>query len=64
MGGKEPTRAAKIAVQFKGLQGELIKKAVLPAEAAKRVVKHLDKETPEQKQCRRAALEKLRSFLE
>lgn len=64
MPDKEPTRAAKLAAQLKNQQAELVSKGVLPAAAVKRVVKHPDKETPEQKQRRREALEKLRTFLE
>lgn len=64
MPDKEPTRAAKLAAQLKNRQAELVSTGVLPARAAKRVVKLQDRETPEQKQRRREALEKLRTFLE
>lgn len=64
MPDKEPTRAAKLAARLKNRQAELVSTGVLPARAAKRVVKLQDRETPEQKQRRREALEKLRTFLE
>jgi hypothetical protein len=57
MQDKEPTRAQRMAAQLKA-QG------VLPPDIVRRTVKVSEKETPEQRERRRVALEKLRSFLD
>lgn len=64
MQDSEPTRAQRMAAQLKAQQGQLIAQGVLPPDTVRRTVKASEKETPEQRERRRAALEKLRSFLD
>ena len=64
MQDKEPTRAQRMAAQLKADQARLIERGVLPPDIVRRTVKVSEKETPEQRERRRAALEKLRSFLD
>ncbi len=64
MQDSEPTRAQRMAAQLKADQARLIAEGVLPPSTVRRTVKALEKETPEQRERRRAALEKLRSFLD
>ena len=64
MQDNEPTRAQRMAAQLKADQARLIEQGVLPADIVRSPVKALEKETPEQRERRRAALEKLRSFLD
>jgi len=64
MQDNEPTRAQRMAAQLKADQARLIAEGVLPPSTVRRMVKALEKETPEQRERRRAALEKLRSFLD
>lgn len=60
----KPTRAQLMAAQLKAQQRQLIARGVLPPDTVRRTVKASEKETPEQRAKRRAALEKLRSFLD
>lgn len=60
----EPTRAQRMAAHLKADQARLIEQGVLPADVVRRTFKVSEKETPEQRERRRAALEKLRSFLD
>lgn len=64
MQDNEPTRAQRMAAHLKADQARLIAEGVLPPSTVRRTVKALEKETPEQRAKRRAALEKLRSFLD
>ena len=64
MQDSEPTRAQRMAAQLKADQARLIAEGVLPPSTVRRTVKASEKETPEQRERRRAALEKLRSFLD
>ena len=64
MPDNEPTRAQRMAAQLKAQRGQLIAQGVLPPDTARRTVKASEKETPEQRERRLAALEKLRSFLD
>ena len=64
MQDNEPTRAQRMAAHLKADQARLIEQGVLPADIVRRTVKASEKETPEQRERRRAALEKLRSFLD
>lgn len=64
MQDNEPTRAQRMAAQLKADQARLIAEGVLPPSTVRRTVKASEKETPEQRERRRAALEKLRSFLD
>lgn len=63
MQDSEPTRAQRMAAQLKADQARLIEQGVLPADVVRRTIKAPEKETPAQRERRRAALEKLRSFL-
>ncbi|AMO37080.1 hypothetical protein [Thauera humireducens] len=60
----ERTRAQLMAEHLKADQARLIEKGVLPPNIVRQTVKSADKETPEQREQRRAAIEKLRSFLD
>lgn len=60
----EPTRAQLMAAHLKADQDRLIEKGVLPPNIVRQTAKAADKETPEQREQRRAAIEKLRSFLD
>lgn len=64
MQDNEPTRAQRMAVHLKADQARLVEQGVLPPDIVRRAVKGSEKETPEQREQRRAALEKLRSFLD
>jgi len=64
MQDNEPTRAQRMAAHLKADQARLIEQGVLPADIVRRAAKAVEKETPEQRERRRAALEKLRSFLD
>ena len=64
MQDNEPTRAQRMAAHLKADQARLIEQGVLPADIVRRTVKVSEKETSEQREQRRAALEKLRSFLD
>ena len=64
MQDNEPTRAQRMAAHLKVDQARLIERGVLPPDIVRRTVKASEKETPEQREQRRAALEKLRSFLD
>ena len=64
MQDNEPTRAQRMAAQLKADQARLVAAGVLPPDTVRRRVKESEKETPEQRERRRAALEKLRSFLD
>jgi hypothetical protein len=64
MQDSEPTRAQRMAAQLKADQARLVAAGVLPPDIVRRAVKASEKETPEQRERRRAALEKLRSFLD
>ena len=64
MQDNEPTRAQRMAAHLKADQARLIEQGVLPADIVRRTVKVSEKETSEQRERRRAALEKLRSFLD
>ena len=64
MQDNEPTRAQRMAARLKADQARLIEQGVLPADIVRRTVKASEKETPEQRERRCAALEKLRSFLD
>lgn len=64
MQDKEPTRAQRMAAQLKADQARLIERGVLPPDIVRRTVKVSEKQTPEQCAKRRAALEKLRAFLD
>ncbi len=64
MHDNEPTRAQRMAAHLKADQARLIEQGVLPADIVRRTVKVSEKETSEQREQRRAALEKLRSFLD
>ena len=64
MRDNEPTRAQRMAAHLKADQARLIERGVLPADIVRRTVKVSEKETSEQREQRRAALEKLRSFLD
>ncbi len=64
MQDSEPTRAHRMAAHLKADQARLIEQGVLPADVVRRTFKVSEKETPEQRERRRAALEKLRSFLD
>ena len=64
MQGNEPTRAQRMAAQLKADRARLVEQGVLPPDVVRHAVKASEKETPEQRERRRAALEKLRSFLD
>lgn len=64
MHDNEPTRAQRMAAHLKADQARLIEQAVLPPDIVRRTVKASEKETPDQRERRRVALEKLRSFLD
>lgn len=64
MQDNEPTRAQRMAAHLKADQARLIEQGVLPSDIVRRTVKVSEKETSEQREQRRAALEKLRSFLD
>ena len=64
MQDNEPTRAQRMAARLKADQARLIEQGVLPADIVRSTVKVSEKETSEQREQRRAALEKLRSFLD
>ena len=64
MQDNERTRAQRMAAHLKADQARLVAAGVLPPDIVRRTVKALEKETPEQRERRRAALEKLRSFLD
>ena len=64
MQDSEPTRAQRTAAHLKADQARLIEQGVQPADVLRRTVRASEKETPEQRERRRAALEKLRSFLD
>ncbi len=64
MQDNEPTRAQRMAAHLKADQAHLIEQGVLPPDIVRRTVKVSEKETSEQRERRRAALEKLRSFLD
>ena len=64
MQDNEPTRAQRMAARLKADQARLIEQGVLPPDIVRRTVKASEKETPEQREQRRAALEKLWSFLD
>ena len=54
----------RMAAHLKADQARLVEQGVLPPDIVRRAVKGSEKETPEQRERRRAALEKLRSFLD
>ena len=64
MQDSEPTRAQRMAAQLKADQAWWVEQGVLPPDIVRSTVKVSEKETPEQRERRRAALEKLRSFLD
>lgn len=64
MPDNEPTRAQRMAAHLKADRARLIEQGVLPPDIVRRTVKASERETPEQRERRRAALEKLRSFLD
>ena len=64
MQDNELTRAQRMAAHLKADQARLIEQGVMPPDVVRRTVKASEKETPEQRERRRAALEKLRSFLD
>lgn len=64
MQDNEPTRAQRMAAHLKADQARLIEQGVLPPDIVRSPDKALEKETPEQRERRRAALEKLRAFWE
>ena len=64
MQDNEPTRAQRMAAHLKADQARLVAAGVLPPDTVRRRVKESEKETPAQRERRRAALEKLRSFLD
>ena len=64
MQDNERTRAQRMAAQLKADQARLVAAGGLPPDIVRRAVKGSEKETPEQRERRRAALEKLRSFLD
>lgn len=64
MQDNEPTRAQRMAARLKADRARLIEQGVLPPDIARRMVKASEKETQDQRAKRRAALEKLRSFLD
>lgn len=64
MDESRPSRAQRMAQQLETDKGRLIAQGVLPVETAHKQVKAADKETPEQRAKRRAAVAKLRSFFD
>lgn len=59
-----PTRAQRLAQEIAEKQGELIVQGVLSPETARREHKAPDRESGEQLERRRAALAKLKTFVE
>lgn len=60
----KPTRAQRMAAQLKADQPRLIAQGVLNPDIVRHTLRASEKETPERRQKRRAALKKLRTFLD